>query len=463
MMLWRPMTGDFSGGIYLAPLGGIPPLDRIEPVDDYPGDLRLPLGFGAGRDMRLLVKKGDAVESGTLLATHASGYHIYAPRTGIVGDKTEVWLANKPNQPALLLHPLPDNRSTNLKPRSPTLNPVSSLPEILKTEQSSTVSAANTHKPPAKDFKYSAEAVWQAIERAGLIVPAIVESLSRYLRELDALKINLVVANAAPLESSLNAPVAMLHHYPEQIFAGLSILKRWLGADMAILAYTHGINFDYAEAARWGVRCVAIGEKYPQARNPAVLKTLENMGWIKPSRAQAAAVFDCQLLRQVERAVLVGQLPTTRIVTVSGDGVKRPGHFLAPIGLPVIVLLERAEILPNARCVVEGSSLAGVAIDPEQAVVTALSENYIVVRSVPQDQPQPCVRCGWCIHDCPARIDPAKLYQLARSGRYAVGPEYRMGECIECGICTYVCPSHLQILDHIRMMKHQWRHRIKRA
>jgi Na+-translocating ferredoxin:NAD+ oxidoreductase subunit C len=437
------MKRDFVGGIYLAPLGGTPPVDRIEPVD-YPGDLRLPLGFGPGGDMHLLVKKDDVVERGALLASDAQGYHLYAPRGGVVGDIVEVWLAGKPDQPAVLLHPLPD------------------APEIAPPVESSDHNIKRLIDL-TDDVRYSAQAVWQTIDRAGLLLPTTGEPLSRYLRDLDERKIEIVIANAAPLEPTLNTPLAMMHNQPERIFAGLSILKRWLDADRAILTYSHGFRIDLHNADPWRIQCVAIGEKYPQAGGSAVLKTLERMGLIKSRKVRAAVVFDCQTLSQVERAVLAGELPTTRIVTISGDGVRRPGHFIAPIGLPLMVLLERAGIYPDVRCVVEGSTLAGAALDPELSVVTPMSENYIVVRAVAQDQPQTCVRCGWCIHDCPARIDPARLYHLARSGQYMLGPGHRMNDCVECGICTYVCPSHLRILDHIRMMKHQWRQKVKHS
>ena len=58
---------DFTGGIYLPPLGKAPPLDRLESVD-YRGPLRLPLCRGSGSPMHLSLQPGQKVAKDAVLA-----------------------------------------------------------------------------------------------------------------------------------------------------------------------------------------------------------------------------------------------------------------------------------------------------------------------------------------------------------------------------------------------------------
>ena len=221
------------------------------------------------------------------------------------------------------------------------------------------------------------------------------------------------------------------------------------------MAYPHHMQVDEATAREWQVKCVPVSEKYPQGRSRSVLRTLQRQGHLRgrASGRLRAEVFGVQMLCQVERAVLSGELPTERIVSIVGDGVSKPGHYRAPVGLPITELLARSGMYEDAECVVEGSSLAGEAIQRESAIVGTLSESYTVVRRVPSSHSYSCVRCGWCIDDCPAEVDPARLTELAELGRYAEAQHYGLFSCIECGICSYICPSNLPIMENIRMIK----------
>jgi electron transport complex protein RnfC len=419
---------DFAGGIYLMPLGDKPPADSIA-TTSYNGECYLPLSVGSGEIMEVLAKKGQQVSKGELLAK-GDGCYLYAPNSGMVGGKISVWAHGKPEQPALTLLPA----KNNLGHYKNTL---------------SSVFPAVTTKPNQK------EAVWQLIEKAGIIVPDRQEPLAIQMKRLAESTAPAVVANATPLEPSLNGPLAILHLYPERVFAGLAILKTWLGAEQAIMAYPYHFEGDLTSARDWEVRCVPVSEKYPQGRSGSVLRTLIKQGILPKTslKKQASIVFDVQLLTQVERAVLAEQVVTDRIITISGDGVTRPSHFMVPLGMPLKELLTWAGMYEDARCVVEGSSMAGTAVDVEHTVIAQTSQAFTVLHRLKHHRAYSCIRCGWCIDDCPVEIDPVHLLQLAESGQYQLAGEIGAESCVECGICSYICPSHLRIMEHIRMIK----------
>ncbi|HEY1683386.1 MAG TPA: 4Fe-4S dicluster domain-containing protein, partial [Tepidisphaeraceae bacterium] len=67
--------------------------------------------------------------------------------------------------------------------------------------------------------------------------------------------------------------------------------------------------------------------------------------------------------------------------------------------------------------------------------------------------PDPCIRCGWCVEGCPVRIQPAGLLESAQRRDAKLAEHFGLHACIECGICEYVCPSRLPLLDAIRSLR----------
>ena len=450
-LLTPQIDRDFTGGIYLPPLGDIPPLDHIETVD-YEDTLFLPLNVDGKTTVDLVVNKGQQVGWQALLA-RSGGYYLYAPRASIVGEiiapdsKSGVGAAGEAHPQTLTLKQMPDTHRdyTHLK---------SEYKELI-LDRALTSTGDVVHPSDERRGLYRKRVVWDKIEQAGIVLTENGQPLAHWLKRLSHEKVKAVVANATPLEATLNGCLAILARWPEQVFVGLAFLKTWLGADQAIMAYPHGFNIDKSVAEQWQVKCVAVSEKYPQARSGSVLRSLKNQKQLGKwdQRKDRAVVFEIQVLRQVERAVLAGEMPTERIITVSGDGVQRPGHFIVPVGIPLSVLLQKAQMHQDCACVVEGSSLAGTAIDAQQTVITPTSENYTVIREIKRDSPHNCIRCGWCIADCPAGIDPMRLYKLGQMRQYDRGQKLSVAACMECGICSYICPSHLPIMEQIRTIK----------
>ena len=450
-LLTPQIDRDFTGGIYLPPLGDIPPLDHIEPVD-YEDTLFLPLTIDADTMMDLVVNKGQQVGWQALLA-RAGGRYLYAPRAGIIGEvlaaggPSGVGAAGPAHRQVLTLKQIPDTHRDYAH--------IKSEYRELISDPTLTATGDEVHPPDERRSMLRKRVVWDKIEQAGIVLTENGQPLAPWLKRLAHEKVKTVVANATPLEATLNGCLAILARWPEQVFVGLAILKTWLEAEQAIMAYPHGFNIDKSVAEQWQVKCVAVSEKYPQARSGSVLRSLKNqkqMGkW--DDRKDRAVVFEIQVLRQVERAVLAGEMPTERIITVSGDGVRRPGHFLAPLGMPLKVLLEKAQMYQDSACVVEGSSLAGNAVDAPQTVITPTSENYTVIRQIKREPPHNCIRCGWCLADCPAGIDPMRLYKLGQMRQYDRAQRLSVAACMECGICSYICPSHLPIMEQIRTIK----------
>jgi len=417
----------FTGGLYLPPLGRLPAADRIETVA-YDGPLFLSPPRGPD-PLELLVRPGENARRGQLLAV-AGPYRLHAPRDGAVRGLDQVWSVHAGRLPAVVLAARP--------------------PAPLETPRDQ---ADQPPTPPPAEPPLDREETLRRIEQAGIVDPQDGRPFVLRLRQLEGHAVEAVVANASPLEPMMTAALALLLRYTEEVCAGLTLLQTLLPAERALVAHPHTFRLDRRRTQAWGVLAAAVSEKYPQGLAQVVVRTLRRQGWLRRRPAGQTLVLPVQTLREVDQAVRKARPPLERLVTVCGDGVEHPGHFWAPLGLPLRALLAAAQIRSDARGVVSGGSLTGALVPPDRAAVGMDSEAFTVLRRAERPRPQACIRCGWCLEDCPAGIDPAALVALAETRQYASARRLGVEACLECGICSYLCPSHLRIAEHLRTVK----------
>lgn len=144
----------------------------------------------------------------------------------------------------------------------------------------------------------------------------------------------------------------------------------------------------------------------------------------------------------------------SRIVTVTGSGVKEPANLEARIGTPVQQLVAACGGYADADVRhIAGGSLTGREVRGDQAVVTkGLNCLLVATRTDLPARPaeMPCIRCGDCAVVCPAGLLPQHLHVAARAGDAAGLSRFGLDACIECGCCDYVCPSAIPLAARFR-------------
>ena len=413
---------NFPRGIYLSPLGKIPSFEIAE-IDGYTGELYIPVPELNGMPSDLRVADGAKVLAGDILAL--SPEPIYSPCDGVVQSLTYCQVKQ-----------YGECRAICIKPSQP-------FSTHLYLEHGN-----KSAMPDKTDSKY----ILELISSSG-IVCSDGTLLYEKLCELKNRHIRVIIANAASPEPDVNTPGAILNSYPDKVYTGMALLRHFFEAETSIMAYPNELEIDTEYADIWQVQTVAISEKYPQYHPKCVLQTLRKQGIISRKDTEHSTVFDIQTLALIERVVLAGIKATERIVTVCGDAVENPGHYLVPIGLPLSELLEIAQVDEHYDCIVAGRSLTGSAVDVARTVVSSFCESFVVIKKISEISPDRCFRCGRCIEYCPAGLDPIRLNDLIEVRDYIKAERYGLFDCIECGLCSYCCGSGLRILENIRMAK----------
>ncbi len=68
--------------------------------------------------------------------------------------------------------------------------------------------------------------------------------------------------------------------------------------------------------------------------------------------------------------------------------------------------------------------------------------------------PDPCIRCGHCVHACPMKLLPTTIEKYVMVEAIDKAVEIGLNDCIECGSCAYVCPSRRRLVHQFKYGKY---------
>jgi electron transport complex protein RnfC len=148
---------------------------------------------------------------------------------------------------------------------------------------------------------------------------------------------------------------------------------------------------------------------------------------------------------------------TSRIVTVTGDGVREQRNLDVPLGTSIAALIyDCGGYTGRMSRLIMGGSMMGQAL-PHDDLPVIKATNCIIAASPLDLQPRglemPCIRCGNCAEVCPAILLPQQLHWYALARDLPALETYGLLDCIECGCCDYVCPSQIPLVERFRDMK----------
>lgn len=152
-----------------------------------------------------------------------------------------------------------------------------------------------------------------------------------------------------------------------------------------------------------------------------------------------------------------GEPLISRIVTVTGDGVREPGNLETRIGTPIAnIIADCGGYTERMSRLIMGGSMMGAPL-PHDDLPVLKGTNCVVAASALDLQPRgpemPCIRCGACSQVCPAFLLPQQLHWYLHPYDGEQLNRHGLLDCIECGCCDYVCPSQIPLVERFREAK----------
>lgn len=398
----------------------------------------LPLSQSIGNQPKLLVKEGDEVVRGQLIAT-PDGYMSVALHAPVSGKIRKI--GKVPSISGKMVDGIY----------------IESAPWSTQQIQGDQI----THLESA-----SPDEILNSIQRAGIVglggaaFPTHVK-----LKIPEGKQCDVLIINGIECEPFLTTDHRVMLEQANDIFTGIQYLMKATGAPRTII----GIEANKLDAAdhlksflsnNEEIEVKVVPVKYPQGAEKMLITSLldkEVPSGGLPIQCNAVVV-NVATTAEIGRLLPTGKGIQERVITVTGPAVKEKGNYLVPIGTPLRYLLENVGVATDKISeLYMGGPMMGTAISNLDISITKGTSGVVAFTKedvVRNEKVYPCIRCGACVDACPILLNPSKLGVLAKYEAYdEMAEKYNLLDCFECGSCSYVCPSHIPLVQYFRMSK----------
>lgn len=425
----------FAGGIhprYHKELSAGSPIRELP----LPARLTVPMSMHLGAPARPVVKPGDAVKAGQLIA-EAGGFisaPVHAPAAGRVAALSQTRTAAGRPCAAVVIETSPE-QEWQLLPAIP--------------EWRGAAPAALAERVGAAGI----------VGMGGAGFPTRVKLSPPADKPIDT-----VILNGAECEPYLTSDHRMMVERAAAIAEGGEIIRRILGAPRLRIAVEDNKPDAIAafEAACGGIpgdfALVRLPTRYPQGSEKQQIFAVTgrevprgglpmDTGCVVENVSTAFAVFD---------AVVNGRPLTRRVVTVTGDAVRAPANLLAPFGTSYDELIAACGgFSGRAAKLISGGPMMGFAVAGGDLPTGKTTSGILALgpAAVTPFTSGACISCGRCADACPMGLVPSELSQFLEADDVDGALGISLMDCIECGSCAFVCPARRPIVQHIRRGK----------
>ncbi len=278
---------------------------------------------------------------------------------------------------------------------------------------------------------------------------------------------DVILVNGAECEPYATSDTRTMVEDAEYVKKGIELLKKYTGTPHYVIGVENNkpeaiANLNKVFADDPAVEVKVLSSAYPQGAKQVFLFNATGKVVMEGARLSSvgALIINVTSLAKVGHYFEDGMPLVSRIVTVDGSAVNKPGNYNVPVGTTLRDLVEMAGGL---KCepgkVIVGGPMMGVAAGSlDESVVKAT--NCVIVMNEEEaamTEPSACINCGRCVESCPLNLTPtafSRALDIAdEDARYATLKERNIKTCMECGCCAYVCPAHRPLVENNRKAK----------
>ncbi len=424
----------FKGGIH--PYEG-KELSKDQPIETYipQGEMVFPLSQHIGAPAKPLVKKGDRILKGQMIAE--PGGFVSAPIHSSV--------------------------SGTVKGIEPRLTATGTMANAIIVENDQKYEEVEYH-PAGSLGELSRDEILKRIQDGGVVgmggagFPTHVK-----LSPKNPENIEYILVNGAECEPYLTSDYRRLLEYGEQVVEGLKVMLALFEKAKGYICIEDN-KPDCIRKMEELVRDIPRIEvktmltKYPQGGERTLIYAVTGRE-INSSMLPAdvgCIVDNVETVTSIYRAVMLGVPVMERTVTVTGDAISHPKNFMASIGTNMQELVDAAGGFKSApQKVISGGPMMGFSMYQLDVPCTKTSSAILsfLRDEVSNAHETACINCGRCVTVCPGHVIPARLATFAQHGDMEKFQQYDGMECCECGCCSYICPAKRPLTQSIKSMR----------
>jgi len=423
-------------------------------VPPLPSRVMLPLKHAIGEPAHPVVKKGDTVTVGQVIATAPSrtSLPLHATIAGTIGEDSEYLDCTGTPIPSLTIDSdggdtwdTPDNEEKALSSHTPA--------EII--ERIHAAGLITTHLA--------------SVPLAGDLMPMDQPKTHLIDGHQITQKIDTLLITAFDKEPSLGVNRYYAGNTTEDLADGITALKMITGAPaVRFVVDTHYGPYPQlkelvaADEEETTTITSVNGRRFPIGMAIPVIKAALGREVPLPfghPRDVGVALYDISTVIAVGTALRTHLPQVESLITVGGGALSQTGIVKVRIGTPIREVFEAlGGFHTDPAKIILGGPMTGMAHYDLDVPVTKDTEGLFALThdeiQLAGDYRQ-CINCGLCVKVCPVNLLPGVLSLYCVNDKFDMAEAEGLFNCIECGCCDYVCPSRRPLVHLFRHAKRQ--------
>lgn len=391
----------------------------------------IPLISGNDTNITISVKKGDYVYKGSIVGKRKGNFRIpiHSSISGTVVDYEEKYTSNGKKVKCIVI----ENDF---------------LDAIEKEYENNDIT------------KYTKKEFLKTIQDCG-IVGMGGSGFPTYVKYNIDKKINTLIINAVECEPYITSDFVLIREKCEEILEAIDAVREINNIDEAIIAIKES-NTELKEiidnyiGTYLKIKVTLVPDLYPMGWEKSLVKFIKKVDYERLPMEKGIIVNNVSTMYAIYEALKYKKPLTERIVTFTGENLKRPQNVMVKLGTSTSEIIKKVGGLNKKEVTyVSGGPMMGTSIPTDDIIININDNCILVLDKVEEDIESTCMRCGKCVDNCPAKLSPVLIKEALNNTDKLKKLEPM--RCIECGLCSYICPAKINLREKVRLAKEKLR------
>ena len=387
-----------------------------------PQIIYIPLEDKSGLTYNHLVKEGDYVYKGDIIATSKDNFPIHASVSGYVVRGEVKTIATGQKVKCLVIE--------------------NDFKEKYRTTTGSKRNLSN----------YRKEEFLELLKTSGIV--GLSGSAFPTYQKYQTKNPKLLIVNAVECEPYLTCDKALIYHQVEYLLEGIDAILDIMQIPRAIIAISENDFISAEELNKYigtypNITVMSVPSKYPCGWERELVKLVVNQTYHQTPSELGIITNNISTIYAIYEMLKYHRPLTERIVSLIGD------NFTKPINIKVKIGTNMGEILPKIKeyhpkedtIIIAGGPMMGTNIPTTDLIVTKDLNGLIITSNYHEKPMTPCIKCGKCSEVCPVSLIPNEVINSINNP--SMLKKLKPNRCIECGLCSYICPAKIKIRDFV--------------
>lgn len=269
-------------------------------------------------------------------------------------------------------------------------------------------------------------------------------------------KINCLIVNGVECEIASSSDNAIMYNHPQEILECIDAIMEIMDIDKTYIAVNENNSQVIRKLLKYintypNIKIWGITDAYPSGWEKNIVYEVTGLTYNEKPNEVGVITDNVSTIYSIYELLKYGRPLTEKIVTITGEGIKKPGNYKVKIGTNFSELMLKTDGYSKVKdpLLIAGGYMMGKSIPSDELIITK-DLNTILVIEDKETRSEACIKCGKCSEVCPVGIMPAMIINNKDKSQ-----KLNLDKCNNCGLCSYVCPAKIEVREILKSIKEE--------